>query len=148
MGWAIVDRCADETLRLRASGVIKTKPKTPQPQTLLILAHALDDLIARYDPDEISIEDLFFSNNARSAMIVGQARGMILLAGAQHGLNVVSYTPQQLKIAACGKGRADKQEVQTGIQQRLGLPSPITNEHTADAAAAALRHFDQLAADG
>jgi crossover junction endodeoxyribonuclease RuvC len=146
MGWAVLLCPEGAVPRLLDFGVIKTKPKTPQPATLLQLLGGLEDLVSRFGPHAIALEDIFFSGNASSAMRVGEARGMVLLTAAQHGLELASYTPQQLKIAAAGHGRASKEEVQDGIQSRLGLPVAITNEHAADAVAAALRHYDQIVA--
>lgn len=143
MGWAVID-CRSNGPSLLDAGVIKTKSKTPQPQTLLELLTGLEALIAQFKPEQVAIEDIFFSRNARSAMRVGEARAMILLAAAQHGMPLASYTPQQLKIAAAGHGHASKEAVQAGIQKRLGLSEPIRNEHAADAVAAALRHLDQF----
>ena len=137
MGWAVLD----ETGRLLDWGTIRTKAKTPQTETLSILLQALEDLVAEWKPNLLVAEDIFFSRNVRSAMRIGEVRGIILLSCHQHGLDFYSYTPQQLKIAATGKGNADKEEVAKGLVERLGKEPPT--QHAGDAAAAALRWIQE-----
>ena len=142
MGWAVLEL---ETGKLLGWGTIKTKPKTPQPETLGILLQALEDLIAQWCPHHLALEDLFFSRNVRSAMRVGEARGMVLLACHQHGLEPYSYTPQQLKIAAAGKGNASKEEIAEGLEGKFTRTPPT--QHAGDAAAAAMCLRNEMLAD-
>jgi len=132
MGWAVLTSNG----ALIDWGTIRTRPKTPQPETLHILHDALGDLVARFNPCQVALEDLFFSRNVQSAMRVGEARGTVLLTCAQHGLPCVSYRPQTIKIALTGSGKADKQQMADAIQKRFGMHPP--SQHAGDAAGAAL----------
>ena len=91
----------------------------------------------------MAIEDLYFGANARSALAVGQARGVVLLAAGQRGLPCSSYTPQQVKGAVCGSGRAEKAQVQQMVQRLLALPELPRPDHAADALAVAICHLNR-----
>jgi crossover junction endodeoxyribonuclease RuvC len=132
MGWAVLDSEG----KLIDWGTIKTKPKTPQPETLLILLQALEDLVAKFHPSRLALEDLFFSRNVRSAMRVGEARGMVLLICAQHDLPHESFTPQKIKMVLTGSGKADKDQIADAVEKHLGIRPP--SQHAGDAACAAL----------
>jgi crossover junction endodeoxyribonuclease RuvC len=97
-------------------------------------------LIAEHEPEAVAVEDLFFGQNARSAFAVGQARGVTLLAAGQAGVPCFSYTPQAVKQAVCGNGRAEKDQVQRMVGALLKLPSPPEPDHAADALAVAICH--------
>jgi len=86
----------------------------------------------------VAIEELYFGANARTAFAVGQARGVVLLAAGQRGLPTHSYTPQQVKAAVCGHGRADKHQVARMVARLLGLSVPPDSDHAADALAVAI----------
>jgi crossover junction endodeoxyribonuclease RuvC len=92
----------------------------------------------------VALEDLYFGANARSAFAVGQARGVVMLAAGQRGLPCASYTPQQVKGAVCGSGRADKDQVARMVQALLALPEPPRPDHAADALAVAVCHANQV----
>jgi crossover junction endodeoxyribonuclease RuvC len=93
-------------------------------------------------PDAVALEALYFGRNARSAFAVGQARGVVLLAAGQAGVPCVDYTPQQVKGAVCGSGRADKAQVGRMVQALLSLPSAPHPDHAADALAVAICHVN------
>ena len=97
-------------------------------------------LIDEYGPDALALEDLYFGANARSAFAVGQARGVVLLAAGQRGIPCASYTPQQVKGAVCGNGRAAKDQVQRMVQTLLALDELPRPDHAADALAVAICH--------
>ncbi len=119
-------------------GVIETAASTP-PETRLAEIHAdVGELIRRFEVEAVAVEDLYFGANVVSAMAVGQARGVVLLAAGQHGIPVHAYTPQQVKAAVCGSGRADKQQVSRMVARLLGMASPPRPDHAADALAVAL----------
>jgi crossover junction endodeoxyribonuclease RuvC len=101
------------------------------------------ELIAEHAPVAVAIEDLYFGANARSAMQVGQARGVVLLAAGQAGLACSSYTPQQIKNAVCGSGRAEKLQVQQMVQRLLSLTELPQPDHAADALAVAICHANR-----
>ena len=97
-------------------------------------------LMDEYSPDAVAVEDLYFGANARSAFAVGQARGVVVLAAGQRGVRCASYTPQQVKGAVCGSGRAAKDQVQRMVQTLLTLPELPRPDHAADALAVAICH--------
>ena len=121
-------------------GVVETSPDVPIERRLERIHQALADLMAWHEPAAIAIEDLYFGKNVRSAMVVGQASGVAMLAAAQHGVRCFVYTPQAIKMAVCGSGGAGKTQVQRMVGTRLGLPEPPTPDHAADALAVAICH--------
>lgn len=100
----------------------------------------LTDLINTYQPEEMAVEELFFNKNAKTAIEVGQARGVILLAGAQAGIKVAEYTPLQVKQSVVGYGRATKDQVQQMVKALLNLSSLPKPDDAADALAVAICH--------
>ncbi len=88
----------------------------------------------------MAIEEVYFGKNVRSAMAVGQASGVAMLAAAEHGVDCFAYTPQAIKMAVCGSGAAGKDQVQRMVGTLLGLPEPPTPDHAADALAVAICH--------
>ena len=110
------------------------------PQRLKLLYDELSEIIRRYQPEEASIEELFFNNNAKTAILVGEARGVAVLACAQAGLAISEYTPLQIKQALVGYGRADKKQMQAMVKAILNLETVPKPDDTADALAAAICH--------
>ncbi len=107
----------------------------------LCAIHArVGELIAEHRVEAVAVEDVYFGVNARSAFAVGQARGVVLLAAGQAGLDCASYTPQQVKAAVCGSGRAEKLQVQRMVQTLLSLTELPRPDHAADALAVAICH--------
>lgn len=100
----------------------------------------IGELIDEYKPDEVAVEDLFFATNAKTAMSVGQARGVVLLAGRHKKLPIYSYTPLQVKSAVTGYGKADKKQVELMVVRILGLKETPKPDDAADALAVALTH--------
>ena len=96
------------------------------------------ELLDEHQPEAVAVEELYFGVNVRTAFAVGQARGVILLAAGQRGVPTRSYTPQQVKGAVCGHGRADKIQVARMVARLLGMPSPPSTDHAADALAVAV----------
>ncbi len=121
-------------------GVVETAPGSPIERRLERIHQALTELIGWHEPAAIAIEDLYFGKNVRSAMVVGQASGVAMLAAAQQGVRCFVYTPQAIKKAVCGSGGADKRQVQRMVGTLLGLPEPPTPDHAADALAVAICH--------
>jgi crossover junction endodeoxyribonuclease RuvC len=124
-------------------GVIATAVAEPLERRLATIHARVAELIAEHSPDAMAVESLYFGQNARSAFAVGQARGVILLAAGSAGLPCFSYTPQQIKQAVCGSGRADKGQVQRMVGTLLDLPAPPSPDHAADALAVAIRHANE-----
>ncbi|MCD6727201.1 MAG: crossover junction endodeoxyribonuclease RuvC [Solirubrobacteraceae bacterium] len=121
-------------------GVLVTKPGRPAELRLAELFDAVDELLERHAPQAVAMEALYFGQNARSAFAVGQARGAVLTAAGRRGLGCHDYTPQQVKGAVCGSGRAGKEQVTRMVQALLALPAPPTPDHAADALAVAICH--------
>jgi len=137
-GFGVV-RVDDEPICV-AYGVIETPSRTPMPERLLRLFIGVDELIERHRPDVVAVEELFFARNVTTALAVGQARGVVLLAAARHGVVVAEYTPAEVKQAVVGYGRADKAQVQEMVRLALGLDTIPRPDDAADALAVALCH--------
>jgi crossover junction endodeoxyribonuclease RuvC len=121
-------------------GVIETAAGTDAGARLAHIHARVIELLDAYRPDAVAVEDLYFGTNARSAFAVGQARGVVILAAGQRTIRCASYTPQQVKTAVCGNGRAGKQQVQRMVQTLLSLETLPTPDHAADALAVAICH--------
>jgi len=123
-------------------GVIET-PAAAAPASRLTAIHSgIEDLLTEHDPAALALEALYFGQNVRTAFAVGQARGVALLAAGTRALPCVDYTPQQVKSAVCGSGRAGKSQVQEMVQRLLALPAPPRPDHAADALAVAICHLN------
>jgi crossover junction endodeoxyribonuclease RuvC len=121
-------------------GVIATPAGLAPERRLSILHDRLAVLLDEHRPDAVALEGLYFGQNVRTAFAVGQARGVVLLAAGQRGVSCVDYTPQQVKSAVCGAGRADKGQVARMVQALLSLVEPPRPDHAADALAVAICH--------
>ncbi len=122
-------------------GVIRTPAHQELPQRLVTIYAALNDLLDRHQPDAVAVEEVFFSKNARTALSVGHARGVVLLAVAQRGIPLFHYKPTQVKQAVTGYGGADKRQVQEMVRMLLGLDAIPRPDDAADALAIALCHL-------
>lgn len=121
-------------------GVLTTEKGTPPAERLRLLYDGLNALIAAHKPEAVAVEELFFSTNARTAIAVGQARGVALLAAAQAHVPVFEYTPLQVKSAVTGYGKASKEQVQLMTTTLLGLRAVPRPDDAADALAVAICH--------
>ena len=141
MGYGIVDYKGSKfTPTPVAYGSITTEAHTPNEERLMVLYDELSSIIAKYKPEEASVEELFYNTNATTAIMVGEARGMALLACAKAGIRISEYTPLQIKSSLTGYGRADKKQVQTMVKMILNLSEVPKPDDTADALAAAICH--------
>lgn len=139
-GWGLVSREGD-TLALLDYGTISTSPDVALPQRLQTIYRELGEIAARHHPNAAAVEKLFFNQNARTAMAVGQARGVALLALADAGLPLHEYTPLEVKQSVCGYGRASKEQIQKLVQMLLGLDCIPQPDDAADALAIAICHL-------
>ncbi len=121
-------------------GAVTTDAKADMPMRLLHLYTELTAIIEKYRPEAAAIEELFFNNNAKTAILVGEARGVAVLACVNGGLEINEYTPLQIKQALVGYGRADKKQVQAMVKAVLNLKEVPKPDDTADAVAAAICH--------
>ncbi len=121
-------------------GEIATGPSDPLERRLTRIHARVCDLISEHRPDAVAIEELYFGKNVRTAFAVGQARGVVLLSAGLAGVPCFSYTPQAVKLAVCGSGGAEKDQVQRMVGALLSLPEPPEPDHAADALAVAICH--------
>ncbi len=146
-GYGIVER---NGARLRALdyGCLETLPTMQLPQRLLEIHRAVTELIVTHKPELVGVERLFFNRNVQTAFAVGQARGVVLLAAAEHGLPVYEMGPHEVKLAVTGYGRAAKDQVQKMVQTVLGMSVLPRPDDAADALAVAIcvAHGHQAAA--
>jgi crossover junction endodeoxyribonuclease RuvC len=126
---------------LIACGAIKTKTSSTFPEKLLVIHSRLATLLAECRPDAVAIENLFFATNVRSALKLGHARGVAMLAAVEAGVEVVEYTPAEIKRAVVGYGRAEKTQVQQMVKLLLGLAAVPSPHDAADALAVAICHM-------
>jgi len=139
MGYGVVR--GDTEYELLDFGCLTTTTDQPPEQRLLTLYRGLHALVERHQPQVVAVERLFFSRNVKTALAVGQARGVALLAAASNAVPVAEYTPLEVKQAVTGFGRADKDQVQRMVQALLQLPAPPRPDDAADALAVALCHL-------
>jgi crossover junction endodeoxyribonuclease RuvC len=140
-GYGIVGQTVAGEFELLACGVIRTPADQPMHKRLEELYSDFRSLLREFEPDELSIEKLFFGRNVTTAITVGQARGVVLLAAAQARLPVAEYTPAEVKQAITGFGHADKRQVQEMVQRVLQLPAMPQPDDAADGVAVALCHL-------
>ncbi len=122
----------------REYGAVTTSPKARMEDRLMKLYDGLDELIKKYHPDVMGIEQLFFNRNVTTAIPVGQARGIVLLAAAKNGVQIAEHTPLQVKQAVTGYGKATKEQVIYMVTKLLHLPKPPHPDDVADALAVAI----------
>ena len=123
-------------------GVISTKSGLSDPERLSVLYDSLTKIIQNYQPDSSAVEKLFFQKNVKTAIAVGQARGVIMLILAQANLPVMEYTPNEVKQTVCGYGNAGKVQVQRMVQTLLNLDERPKPDDAADALAVAICHIN------
>ena len=139
MGWGILDLKGNK-FSVVDYGSITTDAGVEAAKRLQHIYAELGAIIAKYKPEEAAIEELFFNNNAKTVILVGEARGIAVLACANAGLEISEYTPLQIKQALVGYGRADKKQVQAMVKAILNLKEVPKPDDTADAVAAAICH--------
>lgn len=138
-GWGIIE-IEGSKLKVLKFGCLETDSKENIAQRLEKIYNGISKLILEYNPQEIAVEELFFNTNAKTAFVVGQARGVIILAGARKKIPCFSYTPLQVKMAVSGYGRAEKPQVGQMIKAILSLKEVPKPDDTADALAIAITH--------
>lgn len=138
-GWAIIESESSK-LKVQSYGCIETSPKKPVEKRLQEIYEEIQRIIKTFSPDCLSIEELFFNSNAKTAFVVGQARGVILLAASEKNLQVGVYTPLQVKMAVTGYGRAEKNQIGLMVKTILKLKEIPKLDDTSDALAVALTH--------
>jgi len=140
-GYGFVRQTPEGNLLAVSYGVITTPKNAPAPARLEMLYKELSGLLQQFHPDSAAVEKLFFQSNVSTAIAVGQARGVTLLALAQAGLEVSEYTPNEVKQAVAGYGSADKRQVQEMVRVLLVLDAIPKPDDAADALAVAITHL-------
>jgi crossover junction endodeoxyribonuclease RuvC len=140
-GYGVVMRRSGRLTSLDA-GVVQTRADLSAERRLTIIHARVADLIDEHEVGAVALEELYFGQNARSAFAVGHARGVAMLAAGQRDVPCASYTPQQVKAAVCGHGRAPKEQVARMVQALLGLIDLPTPDHASDALAVAVCHVN------
>jgi len=140
-GYGVVARDGARLLALDG-GTVTTPPDLPLERRLARIAARIRELLGEHGCDAMALEQLYFGTNAQSAFAVGHARGVAMLAAGEQDVPCASYTPQQVKAAVCGSGRAAKDQVARMVQTLLALPSPPTPDHASDALAVAVCHLN------
>ncbi len=140
-GYGLVRRLDDGSLQAVEFGVIVTPKDTPAAERLSLLYHRLNEILQLHRPETCAVEKLFFQRNVSTAIGVGQARGVLLLALSEAGLDVAEYTPNEVKQAVTGYGSADKRQVQEMVRVQLALDGIPKPDDAADALAIAICHL-------
>jgi crossover junction endodeoxyribonuclease RuvC len=145
IGWGVVERRSDGSLRMVDYGIIQTGAGEALAARLGLIHRRLGELIDRHRPRAMVVEQLFFARNIKTAMVVAHGRAACILAGDGRGVDLFEYTPLQIKLALTGHGRAAKTQVQSMVRAVLGLRQTPRPDHAADALAAAICHLHSLA---
>ncbi len=139
VGWGVV-RCERGCFQTLGYGSIQTPAGTRTEERLAAIYKELNAIIDKFHPEEMAVEELFFTNNITTGIRVAEARGIILLCGEQKGVKIAEYTPMQVKQAVVGYGKAEKKQVIMMVTSLLRLPAPPKPDDTADALAIAICH--------
>lgn len=139
MGYGIIDYYGNH-FEVLDYGTVTTTADLPLARRLLLLEEGLTGLLQQYRPEVVAVEDLFFNNNAKTALKVGQGRGVALLCAARFNIPIFEYTPLQVKQGVTGYGRADKKQVQQMVKVLLSLSIIPKPDDAADALAVAICH--------
>ncbi|HUG27846.1 MAG TPA: crossover junction endodeoxyribonuclease RuvC [Gemmatimonadales bacterium] len=140
-GYGVVEPATGRVARLVECGVLRTKTTDSLPERLKIIHDGVAELLARHQPDALAVEGVFYATNVRTTVVLGHARGVILLAGAQAGVPVFEYSPAAVKKAIVGRGAALKPQVGFMIAKLLQLKAAPTPADAADGVAIALTHL-------
>lgn len=139
-GYGVVKSDGRGPATLLECGVIRTRARDPLPARLHEIYEGVEELIARHKPDALSIEDVFYAKNVRTTVVLGHARGVVLLAAQQRGLDIHEFPPAEIKKAVVGRGGATKDQVQFMVARLLRLKSVPQPSDAADGVAAALAY--------
>lgn len=139
LGIAVLEKNkGDRKETLVYSNCFKTSAKLPLPERIFLLGAEVESIIKKYSPDKLAIEKLYFENNQKTAMGVSEARGAIIFVGRNSGLEILEYTPLQIKNAVTGYGKADKKQVHNMVAKLINLPTSVKQDDEIDAIAVAI----------
>ena len=140
-GYGVVELCPDQQLLCLTCGAIKLSPREPLARRLARIFEVLGDVIREHHPADVAIEEIFYAVNVKSALKLGQVRGVAMLAASSAGLEVAEYAPLSIKSAVVGYGRAEKHQVQQMVKLLLNLEEIPESPDAADALAIAICHL-------
>ena len=146
-GYGVI-RAGAVSCELVGYGTVRTPSDRSRAERLCMIHQGLEQVIQRYTPDVMAVEQVFFSRNVKTAMAVGEARGIVLLAAAQKSVPVYEYTPTAVKQSLSGSGRADKHDIQQMVAWALDMKELPRPDDAADALALALCHLFRIRLDG
>lgn len=142
VGIAVLEKNkGDRKETLLYSTCFKTSAKLSLPERIFLIGTEVQSVIKKYKPEKLAIEKLYFENNAKTAMGVSEARGVIIFAGKSVGLEILEFTPLQIKNAVTGYGKADKKQVHTMVSKLISLPKTVTQDDEIDAIAVGITGF-------
>lgn len=151
LGYGVIEKTKGRRIKLLESETLITTPKLEVQHRLNFLYNRLSEVVDKHSPDVMVIEKLFFNTNAKTAIAVGQARGIIMLVAAKKRIKIYEYTALQAKKCLTDYGRADKKEMQQAVMERLGLEKIVKSDDANDGVAMALcfveKDFDVLSKD-
>ncbi len=139
-GWGVIEKIQNSKFKIQNFGCVETKSDLPIGERLKTVYEQIIKIIKEEKPDCLAIEELFFNTNSKTAFIVGEARGVVLLAASQKNLSVAAYTPLQVKTSITGYGRAEKAQIGQMVKVLLKLKEIPKPDDVADALAVALTH--------
>ncbi len=141
LGIAVIEKEKKQKELLIFSECFKTKSSLPHPERLTLIGNRIKEVIKKYKPEQLATEKLFFSGNQKTAMLVAEARGVILYSGKSLGLEVFEYTPNQVKIAVTGYGRSEKKQIIDMVKKLISVTKTTNSDDEFDAIAIGLTHF-------
>lgn len=141
LGIAVLEKNKGEKETLIFSECFKTSSKLPHHERLALIGNKIKEIIKKYKPEVLATEKLFFSGNQKTAMLVAEARGVILYTGSSLGLEIFEYTPNNVKIAITGYGRSEKRQIIEMVRKLIKVTSKTNSDDEFDAIAIGLTHF-------
>jgi crossover junction endodeoxyribonuclease RuvC len=141
LGLAVIEKEVRNKETLIFSECFKTSAKIPHHERLALIGNRIKEIIKKYKPEKLATEKLFFSGNQKTAMLVAEARGVILYTGSSLGLQVFEYTPNEVKIAITGYGRSEKRQIIDMVRKLIVVTSKTKSDDEFDAIAIGLTHF-------
>lgn len=141
LGVAIIDKELKGKETLVFSECFKTSAKLPHHERLTLIGNRIKEIIKEYKPEQLATEKLFFSGNQKTAMLVAEARGVILYSGSSSGLSIFEYTPNEVKIAITGYGRSEKRQIIDMVKKLIVVDAKKSSDDEFDAIAIGLTHF-------
>ena len=143
-GLGIIEVIDNRDIRLCYHGCIRTDRKATFAHRLKQIYFGLSEIIEQYKPDHVALEDIFYSDNVKTAIVMGHARGVSLLAPINLGITPAEYSPREVKLAVVGRGNASKEQVHFMVKNMLKVKEDITPDDASDALAVALCHYHRL----